>query len=193
MMTTQSNKRTAQQRGRAGGSGSRSGSGSGSMKSAGGRHGKPHTKNNNNSSRSSNRGDWTEWALRNYFGSLPVVKVWGLALALALGLSHCVAWLPGGMQCERATGQKERGGVGSINAGCRWQTTQSKGESRTHSGRQAGRYQAAKLNACFVCKAIGQLLDFDWNLKTRKCENVEIVKMLRCENKRQLTSDRLRT
>lgn len=190
MMTTQSNKRTAQQRVREGSSGSSNGS----MKSARGRHDQPHTKNNNNSS---NRGNWSERALRNYFGSLPVVKVWGLAL----GLSHCVAWLPVGMQCERATGQRGREREGDEEAGPSMpaaagrQHSQRGSREPTQAGRyQAGKYQAASQALCvFVCKAIGQLLDFDWNLKTWKCENVEIVKMLRWENNRQLSWDRVRT
>lgn len=105
--------------------------------------------------------------------------------------------LPGCLEACSARGQQARKrevewGPSMLAAAGRQHSQRGRREP-TQAGRQAGRYQAAKLNACFVCKAIGQLLDFDWNLKTRKCENVEIVKMLRCENKRQLTSDRLRT
>lgn len=138
--------------------------------------------------------DGSEWALRNYFGSLPVVKVWGLS---SVSLWHCVAWLPVGHATSWAGGGVHQCRLPLADNTHTHTHTESKGESWIESSRvessrvesYRGRYQAGRLYACLFVKPLGNSARL-W-LKFEDVKIVEIVKiamkMLRCENKRQLS------
>lgn len=103
--------------------------------------------------------DGSEWALRNYFGSLPVVKVWGLS---SVSLWHCVAWLPVGHATSWAGGGVHQCRLPLADNTHTLTHTQSKGESwiessRVESSRVVSRQVPGWQALClFVCKAIGQ-------------------------------------